>query len=153
MSLSLKEKILQDMKAALKNKEGRRLKALRFLQAAIKNKEIELRPESINNEQVLSVLKKQIKQIKESIEHYKNSSAHTDRLEEEEQNLSVLQGYLPKAPSMEELKKQLEVVISDLKPQSIKDMGKVMKALTSKTGGAADGKLLAEMVRDRLQSL
>ena len=96
MSLSLKEKILQDMKAALKNKEGRRLKALRFLQAAIKNKEIELRPESINNEQVLSVLKKQIKQIKESIEHYKNSSAHTDRLEEEEQIFLFCRAIFPK---------------------------------------------------------
>lgn len=152
-SLTLKEKIGRDMKTALKNKEGDRLKALRFLMAAIKNKEIELRPGSVNGEQVLSVLKKQIKQIKESIEHYKNSSAHADRLKEEEKNLSVLQSYLPEAPSIEELKKQLEDVILDLKPQSIKDMGKVMKVFVSKTGGAVDGKLLSEMVRDRLNSL
>lgn len=153
MSLSLQEKIRQDMKEALKNKEAKRLKALRFLQASIKNREIELRPGSINTEQVLSVIKKQIKQIKESIEHYKNSPAHADCLKEEQQNLSVLQDYLPKAPSVEELEKQLEDVIVDLKPQSVKDMGKVMKALVSKTGGAADGKLLAELVRDRLKSL
>lgn len=151
--MSLKEKIERDMKIALKNKEGERLKALRFLRAAIKNKEIELRPESISEEQVLAVLKKQIKQIKESIEHYKNSSAHAARLKEEEQSLSVLQNYLPKAPSIEELKKQLEDVILELKPQSIKDMGKVMKAFVSKTGGAADGKLLSEMVRDRLNRI
>ena len=141
------------MKEALKNKEAKRLKTLRFLQAAIKNKEIELRPESISNEQVLSVIKKQIKQIKESIEHYKNSSAHVDCLEEEQQNLSILQDYIPKAPSLEELKKQLEEVMVDLKPQSVKDMGKVMKALVSKTGGTADGKQLSEMVRNRLNNL
>lgn len=153
MSLSLKEKIVQDMKEALKNKEAKRLKTLRFLQAAIKNKEIELRPESIKGEQVLSVIKKQIKQIKESIEHYKNVSAYKHSLEEEQFNLSLLQEYLPKAPSIEELKKQLEEVMADLKPQSLKDMGKVMKALVSKTGGVADGKQLSEMVKNRLENL
>ena len=151
--MSLKEKILQNMKEALKKREVKSLKALRFLQAAIKNKEIELRPDSITDEQVLGVIKKQIKQIKESIQHYEQSSSHKNRLEEEQYNLSVLENYLPKAPTSQELQQYLQEVISDVKPQSLKDMGQVMKAFILKTGGKAEGKVLSEMVRERLKNL
>ena len=123
------------------------------MQAAIKNKEIELRPESISEEQVLGVIKKQIKQIRESIGHYEQADSGKERLQEERHNLSVLESYLPKALPMQELQKCLDEVISHLKPQSPKDMGRVMKALLSKTGGRADGKELSEMVRQRLKNL
>ena len=151
--MSLKEKILQDMKEALKTKEVKRLKALRFLQAAIKNKEIELRPDSITDEQILSVIKKQIKQIKESMQHYEQSPSHKDQLEEEQYNLSVLENYLPKALSPQELQQYLAEVIADIRPQSLKDMGQIMKAFISKTEGKADGKMLSEMVKERLKNL
>ena len=151
--MSLKEKILQDMKKALKTKEVKSLKALRFLQAAIKNKEIELRPDSITDEQILSLIKKQIKQIKESMQHYEQSPGHKDRLEEEQYNLSVLENYLPKALSPQELQQCLAEVIADIKPQSLKDMGQIMKAFISKTEGKADGKVLSEMVKERLKNL
>lgn len=151
--MSLKEKIARDTTAALKNRDRGKLTPLRFLQAAIKNKEIELRPESISEEQILGVIKKQIKQIRESIQHYERSDSGQERFKEEQNNLAVLESYLPKPLSEEELQIYLDEVIVSLKPQSLKDMGVVMKALLSKTGGRADGKTLSEMVRRRLQDL
>ena len=151
--MSLKDKIAKEVLQAAKAKDKKRLQALRFLQAAIKNKEIDVRPASLKEEEVLAVLKKQIKQIQESIEGYKQGSGYEDKVKEEEYNLKELQSFLPKALSKEEIKKHLEKAIEEIKPQSIKDMGKVMQALATSTKGAADNKLLAQMVRERLQGL
>ena len=151
--MSLKEKILQDMKSALKNRDPLRLKSLRFLQAAIKNKEIELRPDPIQEKHVLEVIKKQIKQTKESIQHLKEDASYKDRLEEEQNHLSLLEKYLPKPLSSQELQKILEEVIAETKPQSQKDMGQVMKMFIAKTEGKAEGKLLSQMTRERLKNL
>ena len=151
--MSLKEKVLQDMKSALKERDSMRLKTLRFLQAAIKNKEIELRPEPIQERHILEVIKKQIKQTKESIQHYEVDPGYKERLEEEQNHLSLLEEYLPKALSLKELQKILEEVVEEAKPQSLKDMGQVMKAFIAKTKGKAEGKLLSQMVRERLKNL
>ena len=150
--MSLKEKILKEMLASMKLKDMEKVKVLRFVNSAIKNKEIEIRPKELTDEHVSSVLKKQIKQIKESLEHYKKA-AYNDRVKEEEFQLSVLQSYLPTALSPEELKKAVLEVIAETQAGSIKDMGAVMKGVMAKTKGSADGKMLSQLVREELSNL
>ena len=151
--MSLKENILKELKEAVKKQQSFRLKAIRFLQAAIKNKEIELRPAPIKEEEVLGVVKKQIKQIQESIEYYKKASGYEDTIKEEESNIAILKEFLPQALSEEALTKIIESTVEEVKPQSIKDMGKIMKAVLDKTKGAADNKLLSQLIKNRLQNL
>ena len=147
--MSLKEKILQELSTAMKSRNTDALKTLRLLHAGIKNKEIELRPQELKESDVLSVLKKQIKQTKESLEFFEKAERE-DEIKKNKQEISVLTAFLPKAPSTEELKKIVLKVIEERKAQSIKDMGTVMKEAVSLTGGLADGKQLSEIVRSEL---
>ena len=152
----LKEKVFKDMTKALKNKETERLGTLRLLQAAIKNREIELRPELVTDSDILSVIKKQIKQTEESIECFEKAgdgAGVAERLQEEKDRLSVLKEYLPPAPSKERLAEILEEIVAEARPQSMKDMGRVMKIFREKAGPGADGKLLASLVKERLNRL
>ena len=151
--MSLKEKILEDIKANIKNRETSRLRALRFLQAAIKNKEIDLRPDAIKEEQVVQVIMKQLKQIQESLEHYEKAEGYEEQAKAERYNLSVLKEYLPKPLSLEEVERVIEESVKEAKPQSLKDMGMVMKIAKEKSKGAIDGKILSEKIRARLQNL
>ena len=150
--MSLKEKILKELSASMKQRDRAKVKVLRFLSSAIKNKEIEIRPKELNDEHVISVLKKQIKQNQESLEHYKQAG-YSDQIKEEEFQLSVLQTYLPELLSPEELKKITLEVITEHKASSLKDMGLVMKEVMAKTKGSADGKQLSQIVREELSKL
>ncbi|MCZ0931779.1 MAG: GatB/YqeY domain-containing protein [Oligoflexia bacterium] len=150
--MSLKEKILKELAVSMKQRDMAKVKALRFVNSAIKNKEIEIRPKDLTDEHVISVLKKQIKQIKESLEHYKKAG-YSDRVKEEEFQLSVLQAYLPETLSSEDLKKAVHEVIAEIQASSIKDMGAVMKGVMAKTKGSADGKQLSQIVREELSNL
>ena len=151
--MSLQEKILEDVKVAVKKKDAPRVKALRFLQAAIKNKEIDLRPDSIKEEQVLQVINKQIKQVQESLDYYEKAEGYEEQVKEEQYNLSVLKEYLPTPLSDKEIERVIEASIKEAQPQSIKDMGQVMKIAKEKSKGAVDGKTLSEKIRIQLQNL
>ena len=149
----LKDQIQKEVIQAVKNREKERVGVLRFLQSAIKNKEIELRPDAIGEDQILAVIQKQIKQIRESLECYKQAANHEDKVAEEEYKLSVLQSFLPKPLSEKELEEYIEKAVSELQPQSMKDMGRVMQWIKSQTGGAVEGKVLSEKVKSRLKNL
>lgn len=151
--MTIKEKILEDTKTAIKNKDASRVQTLRFLQAAIKNKEIELRPNVITSEQVTQVIKKQIKQAQESLEGYEKASGYQAQADAEKYNISVLKKYLPESLSEEEIESIVQVSIKEIKPESIKDMGRVMKLAKEKSKGAADGKVLSEKIRAQLENL
>ena len=150
--MPLKDKILKDIKEQVKARDMARVKVLRFLSSALKNKEIELRPKPLTEQDVLAVIKKQIKQTKESLEHYK-SAGYTKQASEDEFQLSVLQAYLPKALSEEELKTMVQQSITETKASSPRDMGQVIKAVMAKAKGSADGKLLSQIVRQELAKL
>lgn len=150
--MSLQDQISQDLAVCIKKRDLARVKVLRFLQAGIKNKAIELRPDPLNEDHIFGVLRKQIKQVKESLEHYQKAG-YTDQACEEEFQLSVLQAYLPKTLSEEELKNIVNKVIGELEAQSVKDMGSVMKAVLAQTKGAADGQKLSQIVREELLKL
>lgn len=147
--MAMKETILADIKTAMKNQEAVKLSALRFLQSAIKNKEIELRPNAITDQDVMAVIKKICNQHKDSIEQYAKANRQ-DLVDQEKSQLVILETYLPKQMSKDEIEKIISQVIADTKASSIKDMGAVIKATMAKTAGAADGKLISEIVKSKL---
>ncbi|MCB0342064.1 MAG: GatB/YqeY domain-containing protein [Pseudobdellovibrionaceae bacterium] len=149
--MSLKDQIMADVKSAMKEKDQERLNCLRFLQAAVKNREIEVRPNAISDDDVLGVIKKQVKQRQDSIEQY--SKAGREDLEAKEKfELSVLEGYLPQQMSREQLEGVVTEVIAALGADSVKQMGAVMKEVIAKTKGAADNRVVSEVVKEKLQS-
>lgn len=149
--MSLKEKILEDMKNAMKNKEADRLSAVRFLQAAVKNKEIELRPHAISDTDILAVIKKMAKQRKDSIMEFEKAN-RTDLVDKEKFELTVLEEYLPKQMSAEEVAKVVSEVIQSLGAKDMKQMGAVIKEVQARTSGAADGKMISDLVKSKLSS-
>ena len=136
----------------MKDRDSETVKILRMLNSGIKNKEIELRPQELKESDVLSVLKKQIKQTKESLQFFEKAQRE-DEIQKSKKELSLLSAFLPKAPSAEELKKVVLRVIDEKKAQSMKDMGAVMKEAVSRTGGLAEGRQLSEIVRSELARL
>ena len=147
--MSLKSKILDDLKTAMKNKEADRLSAIRFLQSAIKNKEIELRPNEITDQDILDVLKKSAKQRKDSIEQYEKAG-RVDLADKEKFELTVLESYLPEPMTEAQASEIIDAVIAALGATSIKDMGAIMKEVQARTAGAADGKMLSGLVKSKL---
>ncbi len=148
--MNLKDKISNDLKASLKKGDRPLANALRLLQAAIKNREIERRPEPLREEDILGAIKKQAKISQESLEGYKKAG-YERQAAEEARSLSAIQAYLPKAMPESELKSLIQEVISELKAESLKDMGRVMQEALARSKGRAGGRELSALVRERLQ--
>ena len=148
--MSLKDQIMTDVKTAMKAKEMDKLQTLRGVQAAIKNKEIENRPNELTDSDVLDVLKKLAKQRKDSIEQFEQASRQ-DLVEKEKEELSIIQTYLPKPLSEEKVRELVVASISEVGATSMKEMGAVMKLVLEKTGGAADNKVVSQLVKESLQ--
>jgi uncharacterized protein YqeY len=148
--MSLKEQIVTDMKEAMKARDTERVSALRMVNSALKNKEIDKRPEPLTDEDTIGVLKKLSKQRKDSIEQYQKAG-RDDLVEQEQRELAVLEKYLPEQMSEAKITEIVEATISDLGASSMKDMGKVMGAVTAKTQGSADNKLVSQIVKNKLQ--
>ena len=148
---SLKDRIMADMKTAMKNKEASALQALKLVYADCKNKEIELKAD-LDDAQMISLLKKQVKQYEESIAQYEKGGRPEGALEQKKR-MELIKSYLPKTLSKEELQSLVDQTIKELKATSMKEMGSVIKAVQSRTAGSADNRLLAELVRERLQAV
>ncbi len=148
--MGLKEQILEDMKNAMKAQQADKLGAIRFLQSAVKNREIELRPNAINDQEIIGVIKKLVKQRQDSIEQFEKGGRQ-DLVDKEKLELSVLETYLPKQLSADELGKIVSEVITALGANSIKQMGAVIKEVQARTNGAADNRQVSELVKAKLQ--
>lgn len=148
--MSLREQITQDIKAAMKAKEMDKLNALRLVQSAFKNREIELRPNPMSEEEYMVVLKRLVKQRKESIEQYKAANRQ-DLVDAEAKELALLETYLPAQMSREQMEQIVDEVIKSTGATSVKEMGAVMKAAQTKTAGQADNKVLSEIIKSKLQ--
>ncbi|MCB0368891.1 MAG: GatB/YqeY domain-containing protein, partial [Bdellovibrionales bacterium] len=122
---------------------------IRFLHFLLKYKEVELRPNPISNDDVLAVVKKLVKQRKESIEQFQQASRQ-DLVEKEERELKVLEAYLPQQMSKEQLEVIVTEVVANLQAKTIKDMGAVMKESLARAAGAADNKTLSEIIKAKL---
>ncbi len=147
--MEIREKIMADMKDAMRAKDAVRLDTIRFLQSAIKYKEVELRPNAITADDVLGVVKKLVKQRKESIEQFQQA-ARQDLVDKELAELKVLESYLPQQMSKEQIESVVTEVIAALQAKTIKDMGAVMKETLVKTKGAADNKTISEVIKAKL---
>jgi uncharacterized protein YqeY len=148
--MSLKQQILDDTKEAMKARNADKVNTLRFLQAAVKNKEIEIRPNALTDEDVVTVLRKSVKQRQDSIEQYV-SAGRTDLADKEKMELSIIEGYLPKQMSADQIEAVVKQAIKDVGATSPKEMGAVMKAVQAKTQGTADNKIVSEIVKKLLQ--
>lgn len=148
--MSLKQQILDDTKTAMKAKDMDRVNTLRFLTSAIKNKEIEVRPNELTDEDVFSVLRKSVKQRQDSIEQYK-AAQRADLADKEQAELQIIESYLPQQLSTEVIEKFVKEAIAEVGASSMKDMGGVMKVVMAKTQGAADNKIVSELVKKSLQ--
>ena len=130
---TLKERITDDMKAAMRSGEKERLGVIRMITAAIKQREVDERI-SLDDAQVLSVLEKMIKQRKESVEQFKAGNRQ-DLVDKEAAEITLLQGYMPSQLSAAELDALINEAVAATGASSIKDMGKVMGLIKAKLGG------------------
>ena len=134
--MSLKDRITEDMKAAMRAKDSERLGTIRMITAAIKQREVDERI-TLDDVQVLSVLEKMIKMRKESIEQFK-TGGRDDLVARESKEIELLQGYLPAQLSAGEVDALIAAAIAASGATSVKDMGKVMGIVKSKAAGRAD---------------
>lgn len=148
--MGLRDQISTDIKEAMRAKDSMKLNALRMVQSAFKNREIELRPEPMSEEEHIAILKKLAKQRKESIEQYA-AAKRQDLVDGETAELKLLETYLPAQLSREQVEKVVGEVMAALKATSVKDMGAVMKEVQARTAGSADNKMVSEVVKRSLQ--
>lgn len=146
--MSLKDQLTNDMKEAMKAKQAERLGTIRQLRSAIKNKEIELGKE-LDDDAVISVIGTLVKQRREAAQMYSDND-RPELAAKEEGELAVLQQYLPAQLGEAELREIVAAVIAETGAESLKDMGKVMPQVMARTKGAADGKLVNQLVREQL---
>ncbi len=146
--MGLREKINEDMKAAMKARETEKLAAIRLLQAALKQKEVDERV-TLTDDMVLAIIEKMLKQRKDSIEQY-TAGNRADLVAKEEFEVAVLSGYMPTQLSETELATIVDAVIKETGATSAKDMGKVMNALRPRVAGRADMGKLSATIKARL---
>lgn len=150
--MSLKERIGEDIKSAMKAKDKIRLETVRGIKKVILEKEVALRPkgqDSLTEEQEIEVLSQQAKQRRDSIEQYRNGGRE-DLAEKEAQELAIIETYLPEQLSEDEVKNILDKIISSVGAKTPKDMGKVMGAAMKELKGKADGKQIQAIVKEKL---
>ena len=145
----LRDKVNTDIAAAMKAKEPIRLSALRMLKAAIMNKGIE-KSHDLDDAEVLQVVSTLVKQRRDSFEQFAKAG-RTDLVDKESAEIKILEEYLPPAASAEEIDAAIAAAISETGASSVKDMGKVMKAVMPRLAGKnADGRVVNEAVRRKL---
>jgi len=143
--MAFKEKIMDDLKKAMKERKEVKVRTLRMVIASIKNWEVENTKE-IDDDGMIAVLSKEAKRRKEAIEEYRKAGRE-DLAKAEEEELKIIESYLPERMSEEEIKELVLKTVEEVKATSPKDLGKVMKVIMPKVKGRADGKLVNEMVR------
>jgi uncharacterized protein len=150
--MSLKERIGEDIKTAMKAKDKVRLETVRSIKKAILDKEVEVRPqgqESLTAEQEIDLLSQQAKQRRDSIEQFANAG-RDDLAEKESQELAIIETYLPEQVSDSELEAIIDEIIANSGAKSVKDLGKVMAPAMKQLKGKADGKKIQALVKSKL---
>ncbi|NTV49493.1 MAG: GatB/YqeY domain-containing protein [Geobacteraceae bacterium] len=143
--MTLKEQLNDAMKAAMKARDTLRLSAVRMVNAVIKNREIDTRTE-LNDQAVIDVISSLAKQRRESIRMFREGN-RIELAEKEELELAILLEFLPTQLGPDEIDSLIIRTIQDISAQGVKDMGRVMKAVTPLTAGKADGKVVSDAVR------
>ena len=146
--MTLLAQIQVQVKYAMKAGDKLKLSTLRMLVAAIKQKEIDTRNE-LSDDEVISIIEKQVQQRLESAEQYK-SAGRDELFEKESQEAEILTTYLPEKMSEEEVAEMIEKIMSDMGEVTMKEMGNLMATLKNQAGSKIDMKLASQMVRDKI---
>ncbi len=148
--MSLKEKLQDDLKEAMRARDARRKSVIRLTLSEIVNAEVEKGGE-LDEDELIAVLRKESRKRQDAIEEMRKLG-RTERLNDEEMELVILEAYLPQLLSREEIAEEARRVIEDVGATNMGDMGPVMGRLMSKLKGKADGRLVNEVVRELLVS-
>lgn len=150
-AMTLSDQISEDIKNAMRAKDTITLTTLRALKSAIKNAAIEKggADATLDDTETTNIIRKQIKQRQDSVAQFEQAK-RLELVEKEKSEIEVLEKYLPKALSQEEIDQAVAESIAEVGATSRADMGKVMKVLQEKTGGRADGKTLSQAVQNKL---
>jgi len=149
--MALKDRLTEDLKVAMKGKDQLRMDVIRMVKAAIMNKEIELKKE-LDDAEMSRVMTVMVKQRREAADQYQKGN-RKDLADKEIKEIAIIEAYLPKSLSKDELTRIVDTVIQELGAVTIKDMGAVMKMVMGRVAGQpVDGKELSDLVRVRLHS-
>jgi hypothetical protein len=145
IKLSLKDTLMQEMKTAMREKDVLKKSTIVMLRAAIKQVEVDKRIE-MDDEGIIEIIAKQVKQKRAAIEEFAKGN-RSDLVDEAKNEIEILNVYLPVQMTEEEVNVIVKETIDEVGASTMKDMGKVMKALTQKTKGRADGKMVSDAVK------
>ena len=145
----LSKKLSEDLKTALKAGDKDTVSVIRMARALIKNREIDKKA-SLGDEEIHTILSSMIRQRKESIEQF-SKGGREDLVRQETRELAIVQSYMPPQISEDELKVMVSDAVAEAGAAGIKDMGRVMKLITTKVKGQVDGRLLSDLVKQALE--
>ena len=146
--MSLKDKLMEDLKDAMKNKNEVKKNTITMIRAAIKQIEVDKRVELEDND-VIDIISKEAKKRKDALAEFEKAGRE-DLINQTNEELAIIKAYLPEELSEEELTQIIEDTIKEVGAETMKDMGKVMQAVKTKTAGRADGKTINEIVKAKL---
>jgi uncharacterized protein len=144
----MKERIADDLKAAMRERDPVRTETLRSVRSAVLNREVELGSE-VDDAEITKLIRALVKQRSDSIEHYE-AGGRTDLVDRESAERAILEAYLPQAIDPAVIDSLVQGVVAELGASSMKDMGRVMKEALSRLGPSADGKLVSAAVKKAL---
>lgn len=147
--MSLEQKVMQDLKAAMKDKDKKALRGIRAIKAAILLEKTSGDKEEMTEEREIKLLQKLVKQRKDSLAIYQKEG-RDDLAQIEQEEIEVIERYLPEQISEEELLAEVDKVINETGASSMKDMGKVMGIATKRLAGRAEGKAISAAVKEKL---
>jgi uncharacterized protein len=143
--MSLQDRVSQEIKTAMLAKDADRLSTLRMLKSALGYAQIERKIESLSDADVVALVQKEVKKRRDSVEQFEKGG-RAELAAKEQQEITVLETFLPKALSPEELEQLVRATIQELGATTKKDMGPVIKAVQAKAAGRADGKTVSGLV-------
>jgi uncharacterized protein YqeY len=146
--MSLEERLVQEMKEAMKSNDKLRLSTIRMIRSTVKNKEIELR-KPLDDGEIQKAIRGMVRKGEESVEQFK-LGGRMDLVDKESKEVEILKSFLPQALTREEILRIIDETIEETQSTSPKDIGKLMKAVMPKLQGKADGKLVNQLVKERL---
>lgn len=147
--MTLLERLNQDMKQAMRNKDKETLSVIRMVKASIQNELIKLGKDNLSTDEELTILSREVKQRRDSLQEFK-LAGRDDLVDKLKNELDILQEYLPKQLTLEELEAIVQQTVQEVNATSKKDMGKVMSAIMPKVKGKADGSQIKELVQNQL---
>lgn len=147
--MSLKERIISDLTAAMKSRDAARTSTLRMMKASVMNREID-KGGALSEEELTKALQSLVKQRRDSIEQYEKAGRQ-ELAEKERAEIEVIEAYLPQAATREEIERLVDEAIAETNATSMREMGAVMKAAQARLAGrSADGRIVSEIVKARL---